>query len=228
MLKFITYISGNTTWHNFCHDLPATYRPLPDWLRELMGLHSINMCAALYRIMDSQPVYSCQLAAPDTMQEAAIPPVAPGTLTLVGQGAAKIAPSEARFVGDKMWASDPKLYYESPILARLVVGGYSELVQASAAESQLTVKWPTWLHNFGNVVLTEAWQPGASVAVPVRWSYPMQEVDIKLRKSSAAYDFMEKYGVCAFFYAADTPEERICVMLSAMLQAVGYNKQAIH
>jgi hypothetical protein len=220
MIKFITYLTGNSDWNRFAPTLDKGYTPLPLWLTDLLGTYDVGMCACLYRLYKSKPQYADDLLGTDeTAVMDAISGLTGGVLRLDGQGAASVKPSQPPFVGDKMCVADPVLTCTAAGDATIVVGSYTEHTQCATGNGITTVRWPSWLRLYGSIKTPSL---PYTTTLPVVWSYPVEEVDRRLRKSSAAYDFMEEYDVVGLFFTETTAEGRLCAFLQAVLKHVNY------
>lgn len=218
MIKFITYLSGNTGWTPYAPSLPKAYVPVPTWISDVLGLSSEAMCACLYRLYKSHPCYYLDLEGSDgsSIREA-LSSLRDGVLNLTGQGAASVKPSVPPFVADKMIVGTPVLERAGVDQARISVGDYQEVVKCRTSNTTLEVEWPSWLHITGALHSQES-----RYELPVVWSYPVDRVDAILRKSSEAYDFMEKYNTVSLFFSEDHAEGRVCAFLRAVLRHVNY------
>lgn len=220
MIKFITYLTGSSDWNRFAPVLDQDYTPLPLWLADLLGTHDVGMCACLYRLYKSKPQYADDLLGTDeTAVMDAISGLTGGVLRLDGQGAASVKPSQPPFVGDKMCVDDPVLTCTATGDATIVVGPYTEQTKCTTGNGLTAVKWPSWLHLHGSI---QTLNLPFVAKLPVVWSYPVEEVDRRIRKSSAAYDFMEEYNVVGLFFTEPTAEGRLCAFLRAALKHVNY------
>lgn len=220
MIKFITYLSGSADWNQFAPALEPSYTPLPQWAVDLLGTTDAAMCACLYRLYRSKPQYAGDLLYTDeTSVGAKISALQGGTLCLDGQGAASVKPSQPPFVGDKMCLTTPVLHCSSAGTATVTVGAYEETVTCNHNGGIVEVAWPSWLRLHGTVKVDSL---PATVRLPIVWTYPVDEVDRRIRRSSAAYTFMETYDVVGLFYTESTAEGRLCAFLRAALKHVNY------
>lgn len=220
MIKFITYLTGSSDWNRFAPALDQSYTPLPLWLSDLLGTFDARMCACLYRLYKSKPQYADDLLGTDeTAVTDAISGLRGGVLRLDGQGAASVKPSQPPFLGDKMCVATPVLTCKANGEATIVVGPYTEYTRCATGNGLTTVKWPSWLQLHGSIKTPSL--PYVAT-LPVVWSYPVEEVDRRIRKSSAAYDFMEEYDVVGLFFTETTAEGRLCAFLRAALKHVNY------
>lgn len=220
MIRFITYLTGSSDWNRFAPALGQGYTPLPRWLTDLLGTSDVGMCACLYRLYKSKPQYASDLLGTDeTAVTDTLSGLKGGVLRLDGQGAASVKPSQPPFAGDRMCVEDPVLTCTAEGDATIVVGPYTEHTRCSTGNGLTSVNWPSWLRLHGSI---ETPSLPYTVTLPVVWSYPVEEVDRRIRKSSAAYDFMEEYNVVGLFFTETTAEGRLCAFLRAVLKHVNY------
>lgn len=224
MLNFLTYVHGNKTW------LPTQYNA-PDvkpadavatTLRRSLGTDSLQNCIALYRICCAHQMIAQHLPKETTSLDFAgllFPATVPATviqgeLTTTGNAPGYFLPVPTAPGKEKAIT----LTCISESKATLAFNGKKMVVTAVLGNpTTLVVQWPEDLPINGSVKLPDgfSWLAGSSIAIPTRYAYDVNNADKALRSDVTVYDALEKQNLCAAYYSADTPEERIgiCILL---------------
>lgn len=226
MKAFITYIAGHNEFFPGTKELKlrqdtATTRAI----RELLGTQYKGACIALYRICAAQPLVQQELGlfpGGFTMEGQGLELTGPEEAVVgTGKGPARVLPSEAPIVGSGVYMGELTLKASGPSSAQLLCGTQPVNVTAVATADTVACVWPAWLKINGALKLPTGtvWTPGyTTLPVPVRWKYPVSAVDELLRKENIVYSFLEENNLCETFYAADTAEERISIVVSALIK----------
>lgn len=219
MIKFITYLHGSPSWSRCAPMLEPSYPGVPSWIRDLLGLDDVNMCACLYRLYSSTLQYSYELINTDPMSVLPGPDVLKdGILQITGTGPASVKPATPPFQAGRMCVGTVTLDMRDEY-GVMAVDRYREKVTYHRVGDTVEVQWPAWLPNHGTLHV----EPDATTTtIPVLWTYPIQEVDRLLRKTTDAYKFMEQYSLVELFCAEGTAEGRVCAFVRAVLQHVKY------
>lgn len=99
----------------------------------------------------------------------------------------------------------------------LLKGGISSwTVPCQDMGSRLHIEWPETFKINGDI----DYPLPDSMILNLPVSYPVKSVTAQLTASSAVYDFLEKYGLESNYYAADRDEERIAIVMMAIIKEV--------
>lgn len=137
-----------------------------------------------------------------------------GTVGLVynSNGPVVIYPSDIEMVTPSPYISVEITVQGSVALLK---GGISSwTVPCQDTGSSLHIEWPEAFKINGDIGYPLA--DPMILNLPV--SYPVKSVADKLTASSAVYDFLEKYGLESTYYAADRDEERIAIIMMAIIK----------
>lgn len=97
----------------------------------------------------------------------------------------------------------------------LLKGGISSwVVPCQDTGSSLRIEWPEAFKINGNI----GYPLPDSIILNLPVSYPVKSVADSLTASSAVYDFLEKYGLESTYYASDRDEERITIVMMAIIK----------
>lgn len=97
----------------------------------------------------------------------------------------------------------------------LLKGGISSwAVPCQDTGASLHIEWPEAFKINGDI----GYPLPDSMVLNLPVSYPVKSVVDSLTASSAVYDFLEKYGLESTYYAADRDEERIAIVMMAIIK----------
>lgn len=80
--------------------------------------------------------------------------------------------------------------------------------------SRLHIEWPEAFKINGDI----GYPLPDNMVLNLPVSYPVKSVANRLTASSSVYDFLEKYGLESTYYAADRDEERIAIVMMAIIK----------
>lgn len=224
MVNFITYISGDVKWLQLQSVMPKVALPTPEIevLRDILGTHSLNNCISLYRlcctfpfIQTNLPKETIELDFAGWQQARAS---SDASLVNMGRDLAVSLP-----INFKSVSNEPiTITYKTDSTATISVGDIKLIVPVSYNLGILQVQWPEGWHIKGGLRLgpNSAWAPGTVLDVPVRYAYPVKEVDKALREREQLYDQLQHTNLVAEFYSADSAEERVAIAVLMLIRLV--------
>lgn len=88
------------------------------------------------------------------------------------------------------------------------------MVQCWDAVSGLHIEWPEAFSINGDI----GYPLPDNISINIPASYPTDKVAQKLTTSAEVYDFLEKYGLESVYHSADRNEERIAIVMTAIIK----------
>lgn len=224
MVNFITYVSGNIKWLHLQSTLPEVALPTQeiDTLRHILGTSSLENCIKLYRLCSSFPFIRANLPKETIELDFAglMQAVSGTTAQLISTG--RDLPSSLPTNFNTVAATPIVLKYKSDTTAEISIDMRHAILPVSYSNEVLHVQWPQEWNIKGNLRLPEhtTWSPGTMVELPVRYSYPVQEIDKVLRQQEYLYDQLQNTNLVAEFYSADSAAERVAIVVLALIRLV--------
>lgn len=224
MVKFITYLSGNRDWLH-PHSILPPVRPDTDQiisLRTILGTESMQNCVTLYRLCCASPFITPLLPKEEVnIDLAAVQQLATAseaTLITTGTGTCATLP----ITTGSVIPAALQLKYLTEDKAELRLGDKKLVITVGYTNNTLIPNWPKELPINGILQLPEGkpWVIGTTITIPSRFKYPVDAVDRQLCKSEEVYQILFDQGLVETFYSADSPEERIGIVILALINLV--------
>lgn len=168
----------------------------------------------LLRLTDSEHLVPGDIAGFVSYAERLDTP--PGSATLVSNanGPVIMVPSDLDITTPVPYVPVEIVVQGSTAFLKSVAGTWT--VPCWDAGSGLHIEWPEAFSINGDI----GYPLPDTISINIPTSYPADKVVQKLTTSAGVYDFLEKYGLESVYHVADRNEERIAIVMMAIIKEI--------
>lgn len=178
----------------------------------ILGVDNPVILDYLLRLTDSEHLTPGDMAGFINYAERLDTPSGSATLVSNANGPVIMAPSKLDITTPVPYIPVEISLQGSTAFLKSVAGTW--IVQCWDAVSGLHIEWPEAFSINGDI----GYPLPDNISINIPASYPLDKVVQKLTTSAEVYDFLEKYGLESVYHTSDRDEERIAIVMMAIIK----------
>lgn len=222
MKNILAYISGGASWLTGV-ELPSYNDDGIKDLRNVLGTSYKFNCDTLAKIYLSCPFINISTTEPY------IPSCnyilcnnKTAEFISTASGPVSILPIEMPLDKSGPYPIELTIKYISEFSVLISYGSYSLQTKSNFKDGILYIEYPTNIDINGYIRLKDNWTQNSEIIIEVPGVYPVTSVDDNIKNLDSLYETLISAGTLEMFYSADTPYERIAVIIHTILLLTGY------